>query len=357
MFQRVLAVNISQVIRSIFLVLLPIAFMALIAWATAGSASGDTTDPVRAAIWIYLGAHHIPFSVSLSSGAAGYFSYLPIGALVLPVFAIRSSFNRGLSKLHGDFHFINQVRLTFSIIYTIIITIFSFLSGTSEVRSTWYFAPLFAFAISYFTTLTCGVRRKISQALLISTRALALLMGTSTIALSILIFVNLPEMRRVTTILEPGIFGGTLLFLLSLFYLPNFAVAAMSYFSGAGFAIGTGTLISPLTRTIGDIPAFPLLATTPTTSSKWTLLAIVLFIATGASIAVIAGTQKTLMQSFTITTLCLLLLTYLASGSLVTDSMGAVGVSIWKTTLIIVIELALGAALVIFTPLIWSRRR
>ena len=70
MFQRVLAVTLAQVVRSISVVLLPIAFLSLIAWATAGSTNGNTSDPVRAAIWLWLGAHHLAFNLTISEGAA-----------------------------------------------------------------------------------------------------------------------------------------------------------------------------------------------------------------------------------------------------------------------------------------------
>jgi 3-oxoacyl-[acyl-carrier-protein] synthase-3 len=43
MFQRVLAVTLAQVVRSISVLFLPIAFLCLIAWATAGSTNGNTS--------------------------------------------------------------------------------------------------------------------------------------------------------------------------------------------------------------------------------------------------------------------------------------------------------------------------
>ena len=57
MFQRVLWVSLSQVLRSIALVLLPISFLTLIAWATAGSITGNTSDPIRAAMWVLITSH------------------------------------------------------------------------------------------------------------------------------------------------------------------------------------------------------------------------------------------------------------------------------------------------------------
>ena len=100
MFQRVLAVTLAQVVRSISVVLLPIAFLSLIAWATAGSTNGNTSDPVRAAIWLWLGAHHLAFNLTISAGAAaGWLTYLPLGALVFPILAIRSGFKRSIERL------------------------------------------------------------------------------------------------------------------------------------------------------------------------------------------------------------------------------------------------------------------
>ena len=112
MLQRVLAVSFAQVLRSVFVILLPLAFISLIAWATAGSATGNTSDPMRAALWLWLGAHHIPFN--LSGTTIGYLSFLPIGAMLIPFFALRVGFTKALSKLHGDFHNINSVRSIFA---------------------------------------------------------------------------------------------------------------------------------------------------------------------------------------------------------------------------------------------------
>jgi hypothetical protein len=112
MLQRVLAVSFAQVLRTVAILLLPLAFISLIAWATAGSATGNTSDPMRAAIWLWLGAHHIPFF--LNGTATGYLSYLPIGAMLLPFFVLRTGFGRALSKLHGDFHNVASVRSIFA---------------------------------------------------------------------------------------------------------------------------------------------------------------------------------------------------------------------------------------------------
>ena len=147
--QRVLSVSLSHVFRSAAFLLLPFSFIALIAWATAGSASGSTTDPIRGAVWIWLGAHHIPFQLALPpTGLAGYLTYLPLGGVLLPFLAIRSAFARAIDRLSGYFHDINGVRIIFSVMYALLVTVLAFISRSTAVTPQWYLAPLIAFVIS-----------------------------------------------------------------------------------------------------------------------------------------------------------------------------------------------------------------
>lgn len=76
MFGSVLGTTTAQVARSIAFVLFPISFIALLAWATAGSATGNTGDPLRAALWIWLGAHQVPFSFSTATSKYCGLSFL-----------------------------------------------------------------------------------------------------------------------------------------------------------------------------------------------------------------------------------------------------------------------------------------
>ena len=74
---EVLRVGLQQAIRSIVLILLPTSFIALVVWATSGSSTGNTADPIRAALWSILAAHQVPLFLN-----SGYLTYLPLGALV-----------------------------------------------------------------------------------------------------------------------------------------------------------------------------------------------------------------------------------------------------------------------------------
>jgi hypothetical protein len=343
--QRVLSVSLSHALRSAAFLILPFSFIALIAWATAGSASGSTTDPIRGAVWIWLGAHHIPFQLSLPpTGVAGYLTYLPIGAVFLPFMVIRTSFQRALDRLKGDYHDLNSVRLTFATFYALLTTGLAFASRSTSISPQWYLAPVFAFLIALFATMTVGVRLAPSRALRTASRILALILGTSLIAVSILIWVNFSQIKDITISLQPGIFGGILLLLLNILYLPNAAIALAAYFSGTGLAVGAGTIVSPWWYELGQIPALPLLGILPVNRQPLALFGIAFFIAIGVLLAYLAdGFELSgYLQTFIFVIAGLTLLSYLGSGSLITAEMGAVGVSIWKFALSIFIEIGLG---------------
>lgn len=57
--------------------------------------------------------------------------------------------------------------------------------------------------------------------------------------------------------------GGFMYTLVGILFATNAAVLAGSYLLGPGFAVGTGTLVSPTAVVLGPVPAFPLLAALP----------------------------------------------------------------------------------------------
>jgi hypothetical protein len=349
--QRVLSVSLSHVIRSAATLLLPFSFIALIAWATAGSASGSTSDPIRGAVWIWLGAHHLPFQLALPpTSLPGYLTFLPIGGLVLPFLVIRAVFNRAIDRLQGDFHDINGVRLIFSGMYAALLTALAFFSGSTAVTPQWYLAPIFGFLLALVATLSSGYRVNPSRSLRIALRITAIFMGAALIVTALLLILNFTQVKNITISLQPGFFGGLLLLVLNVLYLPNAAVATAAYFSGTGLAVGAGTIVSPWWYQLGQIPALPLLGILPTSRHPLALIGVLFFIGLGVLLARWAlnfGIQ-TLVQSYLFTIALATLLAYLASGALLTAEMGAMGVSIWKFVLSIAVEIGIGAAATTF---------
>jgi hypothetical protein len=157
--------------------------------------------------------------------------------------------------------------------------------------------------------------------------------------------------------LEPGIFGGFLLLILNILYIPNAIVATLAYFSGVGFAVGSGTLVSPLSFRLNKIPAMPLLGALPDGKSTIAIIGIGFVIFAGALLAswTVALNFKILQQSLLVAIIIAAFIGYSGSGALITDAMSAVGVSPWKFTLAIAAELVAGAALALYLPRMFKR--
>ena len=359
MLTRVLGAALPQVLRSVAWLLLPTSFIALLAWATAGSATGNTGDPLRAALWIWIGAHSIPFDLSLPpSGLAGHLSYLPLGALIFPVLAIRSGVARTIERLDNDSSLVGPARAAFAVGYTLFALAASFFSKTDSIRPVWYFAIIYVLPFTLLCAATVGRRVALSQGFLYGSRIIALLLGLSSIVFGIMLLVNISMVKNLTTVLQPGIFGGFLLLLLNILYIPNAIVSTLAYFSGVGFAVGSGTLVSPTSFRLNKIPAMPLLGALPENKSLISLVGVLVIVAAGALLVTwtISLDQRVLVQSLIVAVLLAAFVGYSGSGALITDAMSAVGVSTWKFTLAIAAQLGLGAALAIYLPRLINRR-
>ena len=359
MLTRVLGAALPQVLRSVAWLLLPTSFIALLAWATAGSATGNTGDPLRAALWIWIGAHSIPFDLSLPpSGLAGHLSYLPLGALIFPVLAIRNGVARTIERLDNDSSLVGPARAAFAVIYTLFALAGSFFSKTDSIRPVWYFALIYVLPFTLLCAATVGRRVALGQGFLYGSRIIALLLGISSIVFGILLLTNISVVKNLTTVLQPGIFGGFLLLLLNILYIPNAIVSTLAYFSGVGFAVGSGTLVSPTSFRLNKIPAMPLLGALPENKSLISLIGVLVIVAAGALLVTwtISLDQKVLVQSLIVAVLLSAFVGYSGSGALITDAMSAVGVSTWKFTLAIAAQLGLGAALAIYVPRLINRR-
>ena len=358
MMTRVLGAALPQVLRSVAWLLLPTSFIALLAWATAGSATGNTGDPLRAAVWIWIGAHQIPFSLALPpSGLDGYLSYLPLGALVFPVLAIRNGISRTIERLDNDSSLVGSARAVFAIGYTLFALLASLLSKTEAIKPVWYFAIIYVLPFTLLVGATVGRKVALGQGFLFGSRIIALLLGVSSIIFGLMLLINISMVKDLTTVLQPGIFGGLLLLLLNILYIPNAIVATLAYFSGVGFAVGSGTLVSPFSHRLNKIPAMPLLGALPEGKSIIAMIGIAFIIFAGALLAswTVALNLKVLQQSLIVAILIAAFVGYSASGALITDAMSAVGVSTWKFTLAMAAELAAGVTLALYLPRMFKR--
>jgi len=278
--------------------------------------------------------------------------------LIFPVLAIRSGVARTIARLDNDSSLVGPARAAFAVGYTLFALVASFFSKTDSIRPVWYFAIIYVLPFTLLCAATVGRRVALGQGFLYGSRIIALLLGLSSIVFGILLLVNISMVKNLTTVLQPGIFGGFLLLLLNILYIPNAIVSTLAYFSGVGFAVGSGTLVSPTSFRLNKIPAMPLLGALPENKSLISLVGVLVIVAAGALLVTwtISLDQRVLVQSLIVAVLLAAFVGYSGSGALITDAMSAVGVSTWKFTLAIAAQLGLGAALAIYLPRLINRR-
>ena len=343
-----------QALRSVALLLLPIAFASLIIWATAGSSTGSTSDPIFTSLWFYLAAHQIPLDIA-GSLAGARLTFLPLGALVLVFFAIRSGVTRSVALFDEDRKRI--VVPIFALLYTLLLLVISLFSSLrDEVVSVRIYlaipiALLVAFAFSLIASRLMPARTRAPWEIATTWAAfaLAILLAVATLVLFISLAIHYRAVLDLTTVISPGIFGGVALIAIQILYLPNMVVATLGYISGSGAHIGSGSIIHPFLFELDQLPALPLLGALPRGSFPWAIAGAFVVIAFGFIIhrRLLArfGSDLTSAISLAAFFVLSLLIAVSASGQLITDVLGEVGPSWWRFPLVLSGELALGMAL------------
>ena len=369
-----LLVSSKQAVRSITLILLPLSFISLIAWATAGSSTGNTADPLRAALWFFLIAHHIPLDLSLSNNAiSGALTYFPIGALLIPFLAIRSGFRKIIEE-QGEFAPRQKRLLIISLAFTYAAfgTILSLFATGNTVSAPFYlvFPILFIVAgLSAFLSSNLLPEHRIKfpwqRALKVSWIVLMALIGIGGVIFSLSLGWHFTTVLQLTQVIEPGIFGGLAFLAVQILYLPNFSIAALSYLAGSGVVIGNGSWLNPFVHRIDEIPAIPLLGGLPVHPHPYLILLVLLFVAIGLLIARYGEgiySDRVEQQRFYLATLgfivaLTLFIARASSGELLSSNLSSVGPQWWLMPIMLTLEIALGIALRIYLPILINKIR
>ncbi|HET7305068.1 MAG TPA: DUF6350 family protein [Segeticoccus sp.] len=182
------------------------------------------------------------------------------------------------------------------------------------------------------------------------------------------VLVHLDRVAHLQQALEPGVVGGTVLVLLQLAALPNAAVWALSWCTGAGVAVGDLT-ISWTSVHDGVLPLVPVLGALPEPGPLpgWLRLSVLLPAAAGAVLArqVVRGTTRLAAwqdHARTATLACLLAATafavlgWLSGGALGTAHLAHVGTTALLLWPFLLGELLVGA-LVLLVVHHWRLRR
>jgi hypothetical protein len=350
---RILLVTFQQALRSVALILFPLSFIALFAWSTAGSATGNTSDPIRAAIWLWLGGHLIPFDLALSSGfSSGALSYLPLGAAIFPWLAIRSGFRRASEYLSNP----RGARSFIVIWYTAIATIAALLSQSTNIKPSIVLTPIFVSIIALSATV--GYQVKAFERFKFLAHSFLALSGLVIIFIAVSLVLHFAIVKSLAIVIQPGIMGGILLTLLQLLYLPNMALAGISYLFGTGFSLGLGTSISPTNLDLNSLPAIPILGALPTSEHPLYLIAltapVIMILLNQVAIFRLyqsfGSRQTELVKTFTPLLALSMVLSYFAGGALLTQDMNPVGITWWKLPAVFAVIQLLALILGLYLP-------
>ena len=326
MVARHFYVAMQQVIRSVLILLFPLSFITLFTWATAGSTYGSTGDPLRAAVWLWLGAHLTPFNV-VSNGVNGYLSFLPIGSLLIISILIRSGYKRALDNLSNQ----KVTRTYFIISYILIYTLLALSAINTQVKIDWLRGLPTLLVILLISTST----KKIDNLIRLPLYIFLILIGVSGLIFTLSLLINFSTAKNLLIVIQPGVLGGLLLVLLQILYLPNIFFITFSYLIGSGFSFGRDTYISPFIFDLSEIPAIPILAALPKKEfpvvSLFSISIVIVGIIVFNKINKVNLDRKSIIQlrmRFIVSSVIFIgLLAWITSGELLSENMAPIGVN------------------------------
>ncbi|MEO5920064.1 MAG: DUF6350 family protein [Pseudolysinimonas sp.] len=112
--------------------------------------------------------------------------------------------------------------------------------------------------------LPIDTRATAGAALRAGAAAVAIIVAISAVALTALFVLGYADIIRLYEALHTEVVGGIAVTALQLALLPDLVVWTASWFVGPGFAIGTGSQVSPLGTALGPLPALPVFGALPT---------------------------------------------------------------------------------------------
>jgi MFS family permease len=302
---------------------------------------------------------------------SGALTFFPIGALLIPFLAIRSgikrlSEERDVSTLRNKRSLVLSLALTYAFFGTLL----SFFATGSTVGAPFYlvFPILFLVAsVSGFIASNLLPDHQLlfpwQRGLKVAWIAMIAMVGFGALIFAASLAFHFTTVLQLTQVIEPGIFGGLAFLAIQILYLPNFAVAALSYVAGSGVVIGSGSWLNPFVHRIDEIPAIPLLGGLPIHPHPYLAILIVALMSLGAFIAMY-GSKKysdpTELKRFLISTIgfvtaLTLIFARASSGELLSSNLSSVGPQWWLMPILIGCELGVGAALFIFLPIVITK--
>lgn len=205
------------------------------------------------------------------------------------------------------------------------------------------------------------LRASVASALSGGAAAAFAVIAAASIVVAVLLATGYARVITLYESLQTGVAGGIALTLAQLALVPNVVLWGASWLVGPGFAIGTGSSVSPLGTSLGPIPALPLLGPLPQGDLTFGLLGVLVPVLAGFLSAV--ALQPRVRRAFGDTdpgprwlaavgagmglagAIVLAVLTWWSAGSAGPGRLADVGPSPWWVLLFAFLEIGAGAVL------------
>jgi hypothetical protein len=185
--------------------------------------------------------------------------------------------------------------------------------------------------------------------------AAAMLVAAGGLLVAAALVVHHDRVATLNTALAPGVVGGAVLLMAQMALVPNFALWAVSFLAGPGFAVGAGSLVTPGASQLGLLPLVPVLGAVPPPGPMPAPFGAVLVLPVLAGAVAgwtltrraVGGVVEAVFDALTaagLATAGLTVLIALGGGSAGPGALATVGASPWRAGLALAGELAAGAA-------------
>ncbi|NII41228.1 hypothetical protein E9228_001875 [Curtobacterium flaccumfaciens] len=116
------------------------------------------------------------------------------------------------------------------------------------------------------------------------TVATACVVAVAAVLVGLVLLVSFAEVITLYERSHAGLVGGIALTVGQLAFIPDFVAWATAWLVGPGFAIGTGSAVSPIGTTLGPVPAIPVLGALPTSGHTFGLVWILVPVVAGFAV-------------------------------------------------------------------------
>jgi hypothetical protein len=274
--------------------------LALAGWFAAdGGAHGDTRDALRVGADAWLLAHGTALSLDTVTVGA-----LPLGlTLICAWVAFRYGRWAGATSAVPDLRTLGLGVVVLAGCYAVVATMTAVLASVEAAEphlAEAFLGGLVLSAVAGGAGALVGSGQSVALARSIPEWARCVLTGAASVVLLVLaaaaalvagaLAADLGTAATVLTRVAPDTSSALFLSVVVCGFVPNAVLLAVAYLLGPGFAVGSGTLVSPAVVSVGPVPAFPLLAALPSEGATpwwttWLVAGPVLLAAVGAGLA------------------------------------------------------------------------